>query len=224
MTITYTSGGTPITAELYSPTAAPRGAAVVIAHGSEGLTDDRSGPWGTMIRGYAADLAKAGFSALVPHYFDKTGTKPDRLDVNTALVHLPAWQQTLDDGLAHAATLPGIRPGRLALVGFSLGGHLSLHLRGRVPVLVEFFAPFVPNIGHVASPARHIQIHHGTADVPVNVQHSAWIKDTLVSEGVRPDLKTYDGAGHGFAGADPKNTEARKLSKQRTLKFLSDHL
>ena len=63
-TINYTSRGVAITAELSTPTGAarPRGL-VVIAYGSDGLTNNLSGPWATMIRDYAGLLARAGFVA-----------------------------------------------------------------------------------------------------------------------------------------------------------------
>jgi hypothetical protein len=53
-----------ITAELSAPTEAarPRGL-VVVAYGSDGLTNNLSGPWATMIRDYAGLLARAGFVA-----------------------------------------------------------------------------------------------------------------------------------------------------------------
>ena len=152
-TISYPSAGMPITAELFSPAGAGRGAAVVIAHGSDGVTDNLSGPWATMMRDYGTELAKGGFHALLPHYFEKTETPPGPAAMQTMLVHMHAWQQALADGLAHAATLPEIAAGRVALVGFSLGGHLSLRLRGMVPVVVEFFAPYITGIGSAASPA-----------------------------------------------------------------------
>ena len=224
MTISYPSGGTPIPAELFTPVGASRGAAVVLAHGADGITDHLTGPWATMMRDYATELAQAGFTVLLPNYFEKTETKPGDKAMQTMLVHMPAWQQALADALNYAATQPGIAPGGLALVGFSLGGHLSLRLRGRVRVLVEFFAPYGTGIGSVASGARHVQIHHGEADRLVDVSNAELIATALKDEGVTPSVHTYDGAGHGFNGADAKNTAARKLSKERTLRFVASHL
>jgi len=40
----------------------------------------------------------------------------------------------------------------------------------------------------------------------------------------KSDLIIYPDAGHGFAGADAANVDAQRLSKERTLRFLNDHL
>ncbi len=221
MTISYRSGGKAISAELFPPVGAARGAAVVIAHGSDGVTDDRNGPWATMMRQYGADFAQAGYTALLPHYFDKTGTEPGDAAMRSLFLNLPAWQQALADALKHAAALPGVGAGRVGLVGFSLGGHLGLRVRGQAPVVVEFFAPHLTDIGSVASAAKHIQIHDGTADPIANADLIAGV---LGDEGIAPELHRYPGAGHGFNGADPDNTKARKLSRERTLQFVADHL
>jgi hypothetical protein len=55
-TITLVSGANSMTADLYTPPGASQGL-IVIAYGSDGLTDDLSGPWKTMIQGYATSLA-----------------------------------------------------------------------------------------------------------------------------------------------------------------------
>jgi dienelactone hydrolase len=221
LTISYLSGGKSISAELFSPAGTARGAAVVIAHGSDGVTDDLNGPWASMMREYGADFAQAGYTALLPHYFDKTGTEPGKPAMQAMFVHLPAWQQALADALAHAATLPGVGAKRVGLVGFSLGGHLSLRLRGQAPMLVEFFAPLLTGIGSVAHGAKHVQIHDGAADPIANAD---LIADVLKDDGITPELHRYPGAGHGFNGADTDNTKARKLSRERTLRFVVDHL
>ena len=96
-TISFTSDGKQISAEMYKPSA-PNGGAVVIAYGSDGFVDNQNGPWATMIRGYAHDLADKGFTAVVPDYFQRTGTKPGDITISDA---------TLDDlDLAPGVTLP----------------------------------------------------------------------------------------------------------------------
>lgn len=223
-TITYISNGTPIRAELFTPPGKPRGAGVVIAHGSDGVTDNLNGPWAEMMRDYGSALSDAGFTVLLPHYFEKTGTAPGAPAMLAMLMHLQAWQEALGDAVAHLETLSGVTPGRIALLGFSLGGHLSLRLRDRVPVLVEFFAPYLTGLGTAPSTAPHVQIHHGAGDRLVDFANAEQISEALRNEGVRTDPYRYEGAGHGFKGSDPKNAEARSLSKERTLEFVAAHL
>lgn len=222
-TITFSSGGSPIRAESYSPAIAPSGTAVVIAHGSDGITDHLNGPWATMMRDYANAFSQKGCAVLMPYYFERTGTEPGQQAMLSMFAHMAEWQQTLADALTVAAGLPGVTGGRVALVGFSLGGHLSLRLRGNAAVVVEFFAPYFNDIGTSAK-KPHIQIHHGEADGPVNIENARQIEKVLKSEGVVPDLKTYPRAGHGFDGRSPGDAEARKLSRERTVEFLGAHL
>ena len=222
-TVTFMSSGTAVRAELFDAPGAVRGA-VVIAHGSDGVTDHLSGPWGTMMRDYASAFAGAGFTTLLPFYFDKTGTAPGIPAMQTALLHLQEWQDALAAGIDFAAALPGVPSGKVGLVGFSLGGHLSLRLRGHVPVVVEFFAPHTPWPGPIPHPAQYVQIHHGNKDGPVDVSHAGLIEADLKGETAVLTVHRYDGAGHGFKGTDRDNTEARKLSKERTLQFVAKYL
>ena len=65
--------GTPaITAELYRPAGTAKTGLVVLAYGTDGYADTVRGPWKTMIRGYADELAARGFFAMIPNYFART--------------------------------------------------------------------------------------------------------------------------------------------------------
>jgi hypothetical protein len=57
-TINIKSGEAVIPAEVSYPTGTPNGGVVVIAYGSDGLTDDLNGPWASMIREYADELSR----------------------------------------------------------------------------------------------------------------------------------------------------------------------
>jgi acetyl esterase/lipase len=59
---------------------------------------------------------------------------------------------------------------------------------------------------------------HGTADPYVAYEHSVWLADRLLAAGVRAELETISGAGHGFKGADAERAE------QRAFAFLDEHL
>lgn len=215
--ITYSSGGVSIRAESFAPANPANGAAVVIAHGSDGVTDDLNGPWASMMREFATDFAERGFAVLLPYYFEKTGTDPGIAAMQSMFGHMAAWQEALADAVTFAG-------GRVALVGFSLGGHLSLRLRGRVPVVVEFFAPFLTGLGPAAGSRPHVQIHHGEADRLVDIANAEQIASVLKGEGSGADLHRYRDAGHGFGGGKPGDAEARKVSRERAVAFLSAHI
>jgi len=46
---------------MFNAAGAPNGGIVVIAYGSDGMTDDLNGPWAAMIREYAGELSRKGF-------------------------------------------------------------------------------------------------------------------------------------------------------------------
>jgi dienelactone hydrolase len=225
-TITIASRGKSMTAELYTPAGTAVKGLIVIAYGSDGLTNTLSGPWATMIRGYAKSLAGKGFTTLIPDYLAiTTNTKPGPAVFEMIPRCRDDWQGAISDAIDHAATLPMIDPKRVGLLGFSLGGHLCLRLRAKAKVLVEFFAPVLDGIG-LPGTLTHAQIHHGEADrVPgTGYPNAVTIADTLKHEGTATELFPYPGAGHGFIGSDQGNTKARDLSNVRTLAFFQAHL
>lgn len=228
----FTSGGTTISAESTTPTTAPNGGVIILAHGSEGMTDDRTGPWRTMIRDYADELARLGFATLTPNYFEKTGATPEGIAADPKkqlLAGRTAWAAALADAVAHVKTLRGIDPARIGLLGFSLGGHLCLEIRELAKVLVAFYAPLPglsPRGGRLALQA---QLHNGTADELVPPETAPIIEEMLKNEGATVDRKTYwdkskPGAVHGFIGTDTANIQARTESKADTLAFFKAHL
>lgn len=224
-TTNFTSRGQSISAELYKPASTTANGLITVAYGSDGLTDNLSGPWATMIRGYAEALAKRGFVVLIPDYFAVTNTQPGPQVFDLIAKNRDLWQEAVSDAIGHGKTLPGVDKTRVGLLGFSLGGHLCLRVRTKAKALVEFFAPVLDGIGPPGKLA-HTQIHHGEADnLPgTGFENAVSIEKTLKAEGASPELYGYPGAGHGFVGSDPKNTEARELSMKRTIAFFDSHL
>ena len=226
---TFTSGGKSIPAELSRPAGASNGGVIVIAYGSDGFVDNEHGAWATMIRQYASDLAGEGFHVLVPDYFARTDTQAGDVDFQNGgagqiWLHRDDWQFALGDAVDHARALPGVDPARTGLLGFSLGGHLCLRLRAKARVLVEFFAPLLDGVGAAGSPDLRAQIH-GRADTLVPLSDNATrIEQQLRAAGALTECWDYDGATHGFPGADAANSKARALSRTRTIAFFREHL
>jgi dienelactone hydrolase len=215
--IDINSHGKTITTAVFPAAGASAGRAVVVAHGTDAMQD----PWAPMIRQYATSLAQMGITALIPNYFEKTGTAPGMQVWSSPPSHLDAWVEAVGDTIAYARTLPGAPASRVGLLGFSLGGHICLRLRGSAQCVVEFFAPELRQFGGLdaAATAAGVQIHHGLADALVPFREAEAIAALLKKEGAAAELFSYEGAGHGFAGADPNNANARRSSKNRTLAF-----
>lgn len=179
----------------------------MVIHGATGVTSD--------VREFARALSQSGFTAVVPHYFERR--VPDPAHAAQFLMRNGAfWQSALSRVLSKAMVHP---VERIAAVGFCIGGHLALRLRGVVPVVVEYHAPYLTGIGNSATPALHVQIHHGEADGVVAVGNAQQIAAQLHDEGVAPEIHRYAGAGHRFYGS-----EAWSISIERTVAFLLERL
>jgi dienelactone hydrolase len=223
--ITLTSGGKPLQADVYAPAVSAHGL-IVVAYGSDGLTNDLSGPWKTMIEGYATSLAEKGLFVAIPDYLKATDTIPGQ-EVFDVMARLSStWQAALSDATDQCIVHANVSPQRVGLLGFSLGGHLALRVRAKATALVEFFAPAFDGLGSATAHPAHAQIHHGTADtVPcTGYENAPAIEITLKNEGTATELFAYRGAGHGFVSASEPDRNARDLSKARTLSFFGAHL
>jgi dienelactone hydrolase len=222
--IDFTSQGKSVPAELYSPPTNAKTGIVLVLYGTDGLMDGDNGAWGRIIRDYAESLAASGFAAMIPDYFSATGTLPGKSAHRSISQHVETWQRIVADSIRHCATLPFVDMSRVGLLGFSLGGHLALRLRGQAKVVVEYFAPQLEGIGESAA-LKHVQIHHGDNDKAVPFDRNAKrIKEILDGEETPTELMAYPGANHGFVGPEPANVNARNSSKAATLNCFATHL
>jgi dienelactone hydrolase len=224
---TFKSNRRTVNAELFTPpTGIANGGAVVVAYGSDGMTE----PWGSQIRAYAEALSGKGFVAIIPDYFASTGTTPGLSTVFQEIAeNRDTWQQVHADCVDYVKTnQAGVDKARVGLLGFSLGGHLCVRLRSVAKVLVEFFAPELPELGDLGTPTvvtTHAQIHHGKGDdVVPYIPNAEDIKALLQKEILSLQVFPYDGAGHGFIGEDSNNKNARTESMERTLSCFETHL
>jgi dienelactone hydrolase len=225
----FVSGGVHITTDLYQPSGVANQAAIILAYGSDGLIDNQNGPWATMIGQHAEALAQKGFHALVPDYFLRTATPANSIDyqrdgAQVVMRHKGAWQSTLADAVQYAKTLPRIDASRIGLLGYSLGGYLSLRLRTQAKAIVAFFPPWMDGIGPGATAGLPVQIHYGDKDLLDFAGNTGPIEQALRKDGAVVTSHCYPGANHGFSGSDPANTDASAKSKARTIEFFTASL
>lgn len=208
--------------------ATPYNRAVIIAYGSDGLAPK----WKLEMLRHAKACADEGILALIPDYFQKKPQTPH----DNSLVVFPQipfrhaqWSQVLFDAVSAAKVLPGNDTLRVGLLGFSLGGFLSLRIRDSVNVMVEYFSPFtfpdVDDIGSHANRSLKAHIHHGESDSLVPLDQNAMpIQTKLIGEGATVSMTKHLGAVHGFLGSDSENTNARARSLDESIQFFKDHL
>jgi dienelactone hydrolase len=220
----YLSGGIHIGTDVYKPVGPANNAAIVLVYGSDGLIDNKNGPWASMIQEDATSLAQKGFHALVPNYFLRTKTPAGSIDYqNGGLVAVMAnkdqWQSTIADAVQYAKTLQGIDPSRIGLLGYSLGAFLSLRLCAEAKGIVAFFPPRLDVVGAGAAPRLPVDIHYGDKDFLEFKVHTEPIVQELRAHGAVVKTHCYPGANHGFSLKDAPNTSARAQSKTRMLDF-----
>ncbi len=156
---------------------AQRRPAILLLHGSGGHVDFWTGRLSPLLR-------EARIGLYAPHYFDRTRTVRADLATITDGVHVPQWLETLDDGLAFAASRPTVDPGRIVLAGISLGGFLATSFAAqlsaspdgskRICALLEVSGGLPPPYDALAT--RRMPptlIVHGAVDniVPVSFAH-----------------------------------------------------
>ena len=117
-TLTLSSGGHPLMATTHVPTGTPKGL-IVVAYGSDGFTDDLSGPWKTLIEGYAASLVEKGYGVLMPDYLAATGTQPGPGVFEQIGRFRDAWQKALADATDQYLAVSQADPKRIGWVAIS---------------------------------------------------------------------------------------------------------
>jgi len=231
---TFKSQGREIPVEIFVGAGTGPRPAVVVVYGTRGM----NAPFGDSIRGFAKKLAASGFTAFIPDYFKCTGTpassgsEGDLLVMTAVQSSRDQWVETIRDGLAYAAARADVRADRLGLLGFSLGGHVTLRAAKQasgnaVKAAVSFFAPIAMapfgGIGGDIDKLPPLQIHHGENDgPPVAPAESRALEGLLVAAGKQKgrdyEIFFYPAQGHGFTG------QAAVTSEKRTVDFFATKL
>jgi carboxymethylenebutenolidase len=210
----YESQGKTITVERFEPKAPGKYPAVLVLHGSGGMAI--GGAW---FRESARALARRGYVAHVVHYFDLTGII--LADLTTMKASFPGWMMAVADGVTNVAKQPNVDPNRLGLLGYSLGGYLSLSLAmfdPRVSAVVEYFGGLPEPLVKDVKSLPPTLILHGDADKVVPVAEARALEKLLQEKKVPYELQIYPGQGHGFFG------ETGRDASNRALAFFDKHV
>ncbi|MFM8582963.1 MAG: dienelactone hydrolase family protein, partial [Planctomycetaceae bacterium] len=229
--VNLTTSPNPVSMEVFDPPAgvASAGKSIVVAYGTEGL----NGPFGTLIRSFCADVAKAGITAVLPYYFDIVGTKPGTKSVGDALTsaNMRAWATALGAAVRWCQAKQG--NDRIGLVGFSRVAHIAAQTSLAVPVkcFVDFFGPMA-RFGMLPFPAGEEMtpalasklpptlIHHGKKDFFVSPSESANLSTWLTAAGVPCELHDKYDCGHPGQPELAWTDAAQKDATRATLTFL----
>jgi len=230
------SDGTSLPAYLARPAADPAPTGVIVAHELFGVNPD--------IRGVADDLAGQGYLTIAPEFYHRDAPPGRWLERDDAgrqegfgYLHRLGREQALADVAAAIGWLrsqPGIE--RVALVGFSAGGHLSYLAACRLPVsraavlyggwLTSTDIPLsqpTPTLAETPGITGRILYLVGEDDALIDAGQREQIRAALESAGVKHELVSYPGVGHAFfwPGTPPYSATARADAWGRVLELLA---
>lgn len=198
-----------VTAEIYWPAAqgpANQGSvpAMVIHHGSGGISDQREGR-------YARELAAMGVAAVVIDSFRPRGVSSTVEDQSA--VSGPDFNFDALAALKALGTNSRIDRNRIGIMGFSKGGtsalmaaHLNQLAAAGVPSGLRYalHVPFYPSCStqyyRPRTTGQPIHMLLGGADTYVGVEPCTTYAEALRANGAQVEVKVYPGAGHGFDG------------------------
>jgi dienelactone hydrolase len=230
-TSTFQVGGDKYSVVSYAPWGpAPKTAAVVLLHGTDGL----EGESGTEIPKLAGQIAEAGFVVFVPEYFGRnepTGLPVEELfaqRIQSVGIYAPRVAAAVD----HARNDPRVDRARLALVGLSLGGGLALQYAvgapaGTVDAVVDFFGYIDAgsNVYRDAGKLPPTLILHCKNDKIVNPSYSEKLRDALQKNRIDHEYHAYDDdyLERKFHPFRPGG-RADKDSRQKTTEWLKKYV
>jgi carboxymethylenebutenolidase len=201
------------------PVAGKNAPAVVVVEEWWGLNDQ--------IKGTADRLAKAGYRALVPDLF--RGKLAKNRDEAVHMMDTLDWKGAVLDILGAAQHLKSFSPGKVAVMGFCMGGALTILSGIQAPELDAGVCFYGIPPANAADPSKirvPMQFHFAEKDDWCDHPTVAKLEDAMKRGKVSYELHWYQ-ADHAFmndARPEVYEPKAATLAWDRALKFLAAHL
>ena len=174
-------------------------------------------------------LAEQGFTAFAPDL--NAGEVAQTVDEAKALMEKRDWAWT--EGAAfgaadHLRSLPGVQPGPLGVIGFSMGAAWALELSVKRPQDFGAAVLFYGSNSADFSQSRAAYLgHFAEVDEWEPLDGIRQMESDLRAAGREVTFHLYPGTGHWFFEDDRPadyNAEAAALAWERTLEFLKEKL
>ena len=189
--------------------------------------------WGLVphITGVCDRFAAAGYTALAPDlYHGRTTTEPDEAQKELMNLDIEVAGRELGAAVAHLLDSPSATGTRVGVVGFCMGGGLALYTASKQPEVAACVAyygvgPARDRIDLSAMKAAVLG-HWGERDHSYDHATIEDLEKRLRAAGVSVESFWYD-ADHAFFNdtrPEVHDEEAARLSWDRTLAFLGEHL
>jgi carboxymethylenebutenolidase len=161
--------------------------------------------WGldAHIRDIADRFAREGFVALAPDmYHGKFATEPDEARKLVMNMNREQAQKDLLGSVAYLRSLPEVAPKKFGVIGFCMGGSLTLNIAVAAPseiaAAAPFYAGFRPPADDLAKIEAELFCAFGADDGGIPLDEVRKFEDTLRSQGKNAVVKVYEGAPHSF--------------------------
>jgi carboxymethylenebutenolidase len=192
--------------------------------------------WGLVphIIDVADRLAAEGFTVLAPDlYHGQTTTEPDEAGKLMMALNIEQAGKDMSGAIDHLLSLDSTTGPRVGVIGFCMGGGLTLVLAALRPDAVGATVPFYGLI-----PWEHAQPDYSRLDAPVLGHYAAEdgfftpdlvaaLQDQLESLGKQADLEIYPGTDHAFFNdtrPEVYDAEASARAWAQTVGFLHTNL
>ncbi len=203
------------------------GPGVVVLHAWWGLTEP--------FRRVCDRLAEAGFVALAPDlYRGKTTAAVEEAQALGAALdrEVERWRGDIAGAVQvlrqHTATHLADARGKLALVGFSLGGayalDMSVNLAEEIAAVVTFYDSY-PGLDYRRASAAYL-CHFAEDDPFLPAEKVAQMEQALQAAGRPVTVYTYPGTTHWFfeENRPEYDAQAAHIAWERTIAFLHERL
>ena len=241
---TFTSNGHRITVWRYEPKTKGRHPALVMLHGLECLGESPK-----RYELFAQRFAAKGYAVYFVHYFNCTpvaakdvaalqervkaslrpllpGAAPDK----EVRKFFQDWMAAVKGAVQFARAQDTVDPERVGLVGFSLGGFITMSLLATEPDLnlraaVECFGGLPKELHETFKTATPVLIFHGDRDTIVPVQEAHTLRALLKDRKCHVEDKIFENCGHMWLGDNGAVRLDRALqAEQICVRFLDRHL
>ncbi len=197
---------------------AGHGPGVLVLHAWWGLTP--------FFRTVCDRLADAGFVALAPdlHGDGRTADTPDEAEALLASVDVNRTAHLVVSSISSLRAMPVTDPGRIGIVGYSMGASWGMWAATRFPDDVAAVSAFYGCQDLDFSPSRAtFQVHVAEHDEFDSPDDMAYLEAQLGLAGRPTEFHHYPGTGHWFAEPDRPAAHvpgAADLAWDRTIDFL----
>jgi dienelactone hydrolase len=241
---TFVHGDHRITVWRYEPKAKGRHPALVMLHGLDCLGESPK-----RYEFIAERFAARGYAVHFVHYFNCTPV--DKKDVAAVQARVKAgltlpmagaapdeqvrryfqsWIGAVKEAVKYARMQDNVDPERVGLIGFSLGGFITMSLLATEPDLnlcaaVECFGGLPKELYASLKKAPPVLIFHGDRDDIVPVKEAYDLRALLRERKCLVEDKIFENCGHMFLGDNGQLRLDRVIeAEQMCVRFLEKHL